>query len=214
MAEATKKDVKAKATSPAGKAELVIGAGAKALSKAVNEAKKVLLSIESATQISEALTDEIATKQSELEILDVQYTEKERQLKVNLDLAIQEQKGDAIFKYLGEAGQEPVNSAEYAKLKGDLNSLKTDFDTAVGKETAVIRNQEASKYNSQKALDAAEAKATNAGLTARLDAATEKITFYEDEVQNLRDQLSSERDARVKEAQARGNSQVTVNNGK
>lgn len=209
-----KKDVKAKATSPAGKAELVIGAGAKALSKAVNEAKKVIASVEQASLLSESLTNEIATKQSELEVLDTQYTKKERQLKVNLDLVIQEQKGEAITKWLAEADQQPVFTEEYTRIKKNLETLETDFDYEVNKETAAIKAQEAARYAAQKSLAEAETKAVHATLTAELAAAKNQIIFYEKEVVGLRQQLTDERTARVDEAKARGNSQVTVNNGK
>lgn len=209
-----KKSVMAKPGTPAAKTEATIGAAAKALAKAAKDAEKVIAQVNETAALAEQLTEDIATKQAQLEVLTDQYVEKERQAKIDLGLVIQEKKGEAVDTFLKAIGREAVDTAEYAKLKADKTKLETEFNKAVEEETKGIRASESAKYTSQLSLNTAETKATNAVMAAELNAAKDKITFYAGEVEALRKQLNDEREARVKEAQARGNAQVTVNNGK
>ena len=137
--------------------------------------------------------------------------QKQRQAIVDVELKVQEKKGEAIVVFLKELGQEPIDSTKLAELRQTNTTLETNFKAEIEKATAQIRASEASSYNAQKNIDAANAKAAAATQAAELTSAKTQVIFYENEVKELRKQLSEEREARVKEAQARGNSQVTVN---
>lgn len=214
IAEKPKKEVKAKAGTFTSKVETVIGSGAKALQKAALEATKVLTEVNKAVELAGQLTDEVAAKKAELDGLEVQYAEKERQLTLDVDLQVQEAKGKAIDKFLKDLNQVAVETDEYNALQNENTKLKGEFKTAVATETATIRASEAASYTNKLALAAAEAKGTNAEQAAQLATAKEQVLFYAKQVQALTEQLTAERNARVEEAKARGVAAVTVNNGK
>ncbi len=208
------KDVKAKAGSTSAKNEAVIGASARALSKAVSEIKKVGEGIEEAAKLAESITEEISVKNAELANLTTQFEESKRKGEADLAVSLLENKKGVVSNILAETGQIAVDEAEYNSTKADIAKLKTDFAAEVAKETAIIRNQEISKYNNQIALNTAQASATNAEQAANLKAANAQVEFFKSQNAELIKQLDAERAARVSEAQARGNAVVNVTNTK
>ena len=213
MSEKTK-EVKAKAGTPSGKTEVTIGAAAKSVGKAVTELDKAVKAIATAASQAETITDEIATKQAELSALDAQLEEKKRKSEAELEIELLENKSKVVDGVLAQTGKVAVDKVEYEETIAACAKLKTDFNSEVSKEVAKANAIAKAGYEKDKQLDIANAAAANAQTVADLASTKAQVDIYKTQVAELIAQLSSERDARVKEAQARGNASVNITNTK
>lgn len=208
------KVVKAKTGTTSARVEVVIGSGAKALVKAIAETKKVLQAAEEAGKIAESITEEISVKSTELANLETQYEEAKRKADADLKLIILENKKAAVTEILAETGQVAVDKATYDATIAESKKLSTDFTAEVAKETAKAKAIAEAAAKQDAKVAEANANATNAQQAANLNAAQSQVEFYKSQVTSLLKQLDDERNARVAEAQARGNAVVNVTNGK
>lgn len=207
------KDLKAKRGTATGNVEFVIGQGAVALAKAVENAKAVISKVEEASQEVEKITNEVVLKKQELDSLSVQYTEKERQALLDLDLKVREKKKEIVDASMNELGLVAVNADEYNKLSEEVKRFRVDFNQSLTRETLAIREQAKKEYEAHASLMESQRKAETATLQANYDSSLKNIQFLSDHIKELQKQISDEREARVKEAVARGGAMVTVQNG-
>src|SRR6478752_700852 len=82
------------------KTELIIGTGVSKIASLVTGAKAIVAEFEKLPQLAEDYSLKIADAQSNLESLDVQFTEKKRQLMLDLEMTVKNEKVRLLDEYL------------------------------------------------------------------------------------------------------------------
>ena len=132
-------EVKSKKGTATGNVEYVLGNGAASLNRAVSEVSKVLESVKEAAREAEKVTNEVATKKAELDSLTTKFQETERQMILDLEMKIRENKKSVVTEALLEFNQVPIESDELHNLREELVGYKTEFDAKVNAEVGKVK---------------------------------------------------------------------------
>lgn len=196
------------------KANTVANANTAKLLKATEDITKVIEALKHSTTLHSDLTQEIAEKEAALASLEVRFQEKSRQLQVAMDLDFKEREMEKVNQILAKQGKQATSSADHELLVTEFAALKRDFAQKLEEETAKVRQHETAKAATAIKQAQLEMQVKEAANTASITSLTDKNSLLQSQVEDYKTQLVAERDARVKEAQARGASQITVNGGK
>ena len=184
------------------------------LSKTVDELSKLAAALTGGVTAQVELTNQIAQKQAELQQLETQFQEEQRRRTVEFDLALRESQLRKVTEVLTTQGKTAIDVAELNKLRSDYTALSSNFQAELDKQTSVIRQQaEASKAAAIKTMELTLA-ATGAEIKAQINSLTSSNQLLQAQVNDYKQQITQDREARIKEAQARGNPVVTVASGK
>jgi chromosome segregation ATPase len=182
--------------------ELVLGQAAQQITKAVSELSSATATINKLVAQSEELTLLVANKEASISELSTQYSEKERQLNVELDLSFKANTENVVNEYLKSTGKVSISNIELTTLRKDLEESRAN----VAKETekAVSDATSAVKSNFENAIKLlqSENKAVAAQNEAKLGSLESQNKFLEDQVTKLYKQLDSEREAGTERAKA------------
>lgn len=184
------------------------------LAKQVAELAKVAESFHAIVEGNEDLVHQILEKEAKLASLDTKFAEEARARLVDLELSFKEREADKVTEILGNTGKVAVNKQEYDGILSAFNALKADFTKKLETEAAIIRNQEAAKSSAAIQTARLELQVKEANNLAAIETLKDKIALLEDTIDDYKAQIAADRDARVREAQARGVPAVTVNSGK
>lgn len=169
---------------------------------------------ETSTQAYQDIMEAILTKETELSELDAKLEKAITEADYTLAIEIRDSKEKALLKLVAEFNKELFDQGHVANLEtkhAELinefnmfkNKVKVDTEKTVGTAVAVNANKLKLEHAAESAVD----KATISSLQSQLSNSLSQISMLEG-------MISSEREARVQEAQARGNSMVTVNSQK
>lgn len=198
-------------TAAATSVEKTVTGTVTSLQKAVDEVTKAV-----ATQ-SEALasvTYEVEVKSAELSALEEQYVTRRREAEADLALELKEARDQTITKVLNDLGKVSVSNDDLQRLRSAADNNEQELQQAVSKAAAAAGEKgkaEGERLAMQAKSDAALASAS---LQAEITSLKAQLDYSNSTVKDLREQITAEREARIKEAQARGQSQVTVNSSK
>lgn len=179
--------------------EIIIGGAASALGTATAVITGMLGDLKGTV---EDLGLKIDEKTKTLADLNVQYTEKERQLTVQLDLNMKEKGLKAATEILAFNQMTGIPTAELDKLRNDHAALQRDYKAEVEKVTAGIRADEKGKWEQEKKLLEAQHAQSQAENTATINANKTTIAGLEAQVKMLIEQLNEERKAGIERAKA------------
>ncbi|HXB11838.1 MAG TPA: hypothetical protein VNZ45_07625 [Bacteroidia bacterium] len=184
------------------------------LLKVVDDVTKVVAALKHSTDEHDDLVNKIAVKEQELGALEVRFQEEERRRQVELELSFKERELTKAAEVIAKQGKIAVPQTEFTTLQTEFNTLKSDFSKKLEDEVNKVKAQEAARTGAAIKQKELELQVKEAGNNASINALTEKLTLLSTQVTDYKQQLHEERDARVKESQARGTPMVTVNSGK
>jgi len=184
------------------------------LTKTVSDINAILNSLATAANDHTQILSTIAAKEAELSELDIKLNETKRQKEVELEIDLKQNALAKINEVLQSQGQTSIPIEELSKLKNDYAALVKDFDTRlnaeIGKANAIANSKTAAALREKDLEQAAKAAQTE----ARLSSLQEQLAAATRQIEDYKQQIVADRDARIKEAQARGNPVVTVASSK
>ena len=202
-------------------AELVVGAAAQNIVKAIAELKSAADGVSKLAETSEALTLQLANKEAEIanlviakddtiKALDVTYAEKERQLKVDLELSFKSNTKSVVDNYLASVRETSISTAELKTLRDSLAEATASSDKAISTAVATAVNAVKAQYESELKLIHAENKAVTASITAKLASLESENTSLSTQNDKLYNQIDLERAAGIERAKASSPQPITV----
>ena len=184
------------------------------LTKAAQDLAKVVESITSSAAVQESVLQEIAVKETELKALDVLFAEEERRRDVEFNINLKANQLKTVTDVLQGQGKIAVDQPVFTQLQADFVKLKAEFDTAVKNEVAKSNAIVKSQYDSAIKQKELELQVSEADTKSKISSLQDRNALLTAQVEDYKLQITQEREARVKEAQARGNPVVTVASGK
>jgi hypothetical protein len=190
--------------------EQILGQAAQQITKAVSELTSATATIGKLTEQSEQLTLLVANKEDAIKALAVEFAEKERQLKVDLDLSFKANTEKVVTDHLTSNGKVAISASELKDLRAELESAKSGAEALVKKEVAIVASTLKSSYENEIKLIHSENKAIAAENAAKLGSLTTQNEFLEEQVTKLYGQLDAERSAGTERAKAGSIGNITV----
>lgn len=190
--------------------EQILGQAAQQITKAVSELTSATATIGKLTEQSEQLTLLVANKEDAIKALAVEFAEKERQLKVDLDLSFRANTEKVVTDHLTSNGKVAISANELRDLRTELETAKSGAEALVKKEVAIVASTLKSSYENEIKLIHSENKAIAAENAAKLGSLTTQNEFLEEQVTKLYGQLDAERSAGTERAKAGSIGNITV----
>lgn len=190
--------------------EQIVGQASQQINKAVTELLGATKTIETLVSKSDELVLLVANKEDAIKGLDVQFAEKERQLKVDLDLSFKANTDKVVTDHLTSNGKVAISATELKELRTELESAKSGAEALVKKEVASVASSLKTQYENEIKLIHSENKAIAAENAAKLGSLTTQNDFLAGQVSTLYDQLNSERAAGTERAKAGSIGNITV----
>jgi hypothetical protein len=182
--------------------EVVLGAAAQQIAKAVTELGAATATITKLSAQADDLTLQVANKEDAIAALEVEYKERERQLGVDLDLSIKSNTERVVTEYLGSVSKTSIAVAELNGLRQELAETKANADAQTKKEVASAVNAVKAQYENDIKLLHSENKAVAAENASKIGVLAEKNKFLEEQTVRLYAQLDAERQAGIERAKA------------
>ena len=190
--------------------EQILGQAAQQITKAVAELNSATATISKLEEKSGELTLLVANKEDAIKALVVEYTERERQLKVDLELSFKANTEKVVTDHLSANGKVAIASSELKELRTELDAAKSGAEALVKKEVAIVASTLKSSHENEIKLIQSENKAVSAENSAKLGSLTTQNEFLEGQVSKLYGQLDAERIAGTERAKAGSIGNITV----
>lgn len=184
------------------------------LAKTVSDLTTVVANLTSLASNQEAVLSAIAEKEAELTELDVKLNETKRQKEVALEIALRENALAKVNEVLQAQGRTSIPLEELTKLKTDYTTLSKDFETKLNAEVGKVNGMATAKIATALKEKDLEQAAKSAQTEAKLTSLQDQLAAATNQINDYKAQIAADREARIKEAQARGNPVVTVASGK
>ena len=184
------------------------------LSKTIEELNKTVSTLTAGAVAQSELIEAIATKEAELSALEVQFAEAKRQRQVDFELDLRADQLSKVAEVLTQQGKVAIGSTELTELRSQLATLSGNFNDKLATEVAAVKQAAQAGQAAAIRQKELELAATNAEIKAQVGSLTEKNVLLSKQIEDYKLQIAQDRDARIKEAQARGNPVVTVASGK
>lgn len=186
---------------------------------ATDKSSKALLaaagSVEAAIKLAQetlpALLVDIENKQSDLNAIESETKEKVRKAKVELSLQVEENERKVLDNLMKKFGLAEVTVEALKQLRTDLEAAVASNEAEVKKAVAIAVAQAESNHKAEVARLESEHAVAVANKNAAIEAKDMQLEFQARTIASLEATITAEREARVKEAEARSNSQVVVN---
>ena len=182
--------------------EVVLGQSAQHLTKAVAEILSAVGKVEELKTLGEELTLLVSNKEDAIKDLDVEFAEKERKLKVDLDLSFKANTDRVVTEYLRSIDKEAISSKELAGLKDTLAKTIAGTEAQIVKEVKAFQETSKLKFDNDTALLQAEHKVINAENKAKISSLETIVKALEAQITDYKEQLNAERVAGTARAQA------------
>ncbi|HDW3274206.1 TPA: hypothetical protein RMM66_001335 [Enterobacter asburiae] len=187
----------------------------KAMVKAAGDMAKVATELNTLSQTSVTLAEEIEYRQAELAGLDSQFASKEREKAAELRLKVIENEDGVLADLMKKRGLASISNVELTQLKRDLENALDNNEEAVNAAREAGYSAAASKFTAEVNQLKSDHRVEMAELNASSAAKDSRIDFLESQVTQLQGELKAERETRLKIAEADSRRQgVVVNAGK
>ncbi|WP_395000476.1 hypothetical protein [Acinetobacter sp.] len=184
------------------------------ITKANEDLNKTLSALGAGATAQQDLINQIAQKEADLGQLEVQFNEKQRAAEVKFDLDLKARQAQIVTEVLASQGKTVIDTEVLNKLRTDYQTLTTNYRVELEKEVnEVKRSAEAGKAAAIRTKEL-ELQVASAEQKAQITSLNEKNTLLAQQVDDYKVQIAEDREARVQEAQARGNAVVNVSSGK
>ncbi|EGI1978145.1 hypothetical protein IF615_004266 [Salmonella enterica] len=187
----------------------------KAMVKAAGDMAKVATELNTLSQTSVTLAEEIEYRQAELAGLDSQFASKEREKAAELRLKVIENEDGVLADLMEKRGLASISNVELTQLKRDLENALDNNEEAVDTAREAGYSAAASEFTAEINQLKSDHRVEMAELNASSAAKDSRIEFLESQVAQLQGELKAERETRLKIAEADSRRQgVVVNAGK
>ncbi|EMB8467645.1 TPA: hypothetical protein ACXNQJ_003654 [Enterobacter hormaechei] len=187
----------------------------KAMVKAAGDMAKVATELNTLSQTSVTLAEEIEYRQAELAGLDSQFASKEREKAAELRLKVIENEDGVLADLMKKRGLASISNVELTQLKRDLENALDNNEEAVNTAREAGYSAAASEFTAEINQLKSDHRVEMAELNASSAAKDSRIEFLESQVAQLQGELKAERETRLKIAEADSRRQgVVVNAGK
>ncbi|EAW6536802.1 hypothetical protein GQ117_004706 [Salmonella enterica] len=187
----------------------------KAMVKAAGDMAKVATELNTLSQTSVTLAEEIEYRQAELAGLDSQFASKEREKAAELRLKVIENEDGVLADLMEKRGLASISNVELTQLKRDLENALDNNEEAVNTAREAGYSAAASEFTAEINQLKSDHRVEMAELNASSAAKDSRIEFLESQVAQLQGELKAERETRLKIAEADSRRQgVVVNAGK
>ncbi|ECH9224544.1 TPA: hypothetical protein N3A32_003715 [Salmonella enterica subsp. arizonae serovar 48:z4,z24:-] len=187
----------------------------KAMVKAAGDMAKVATELNTLSQTSVTLAEEIEYRQAELAGLDSQFASKEREKAAELRLKVIENEDGVLADLMNKRGLASISNVELTQLKRDLENALDNNEEAVDTAREAGYSAAASEFTAEINQLKSDHRVEMAELNASSAAKDSRIEFLESQVAQLQGELKAERETRLKIAEADSRRQgVVVNAGK
>jgi hypothetical protein len=184
------------------------------LMKATEALSKIALELQTSNTSYEDLVRNVELKQSEMERLETQFSEKEREMEANLRLNAKESASTLVDSILKSENKVAIGTNDLKSIVDELDTLKVNYSknmkTETDKAVAIISNRHTSELKTQELQFAAE----SANMKAELATTKDKLSALSTQVEDYKTQIKEDREARVEEARARGGQNLTIQSEK
>lgn len=187
----------------------------KALVKASGDMRKVAAELEGLAESSVHLTEEIEFKQGQLVEIQNQIANTEREAKAELRLRVIENE-DAVLAELMKARKLAlITNSDLNALNSELEVVKTNNEYAVSEAREAGYQAAAAKFGAENREMISQHNVELAEYRAQDNAKNLRISDLEAQVEEMRKQITAERETRVEIAKADAQRQgVVVNTAK
>lgn len=205
----------AKGTTPTKKAsastEIILGQAAQQMIKATSEMNSAASTLGKLSATADELTLLVANKEDQITALEVEFAEKARQAKVDLEVSMKANTESVVNEYLQSVGKVAIAKTELNALTKELADTKAGADAETKKQVAIVSSTLSTQYANDKRFAESENKAVIAENASKIGVLQEKNKFLEEQTTKLFLQLEAERAAGVERAKAGsvGNINVT-----
>ena len=184
------------------------------ITKANEDLNKTLAALGAGASAQQELINQIAQREADLNQLNVQFNEKQRAAEVKFDLDLKARQAQIVTEVLASQGKTVIDTEALNKLRTDYQALTANYRTELDKEVTEVKRAAAASTAAQIRTKELELQASSAAQAAQITSLTEKNTLLQQQVADYKAQIAEDREARVQEAQARGNAVVNVQSGK
>lgn len=207
MAKATTSPVKKGSAST----EAILGQAAQQMIKATSEMNSAAATLAKLASQSDDLTLLVANKEDQIAALEIEYAEKARQAKVDLEVSMKANTESVVNSYLTDNGKVAVTKTELTALTKELADTKAGAEAETKKQVIIVSSTLTTQYANDKRFVEAENKAVGAENAAKLSALIQNEKNLQEQVTKLYLQLDAERAAGIERAKAAsvGNINVT-----
>ena len=187
----------------------------KAIVTAATGLGKVVAELQTLSNASEQVAQEIQFRQNELDGINAEFDQKFAEAQAGLKIKVLGNEDKVLGDLLKARGLVSIDPTEVQTLRDELYNAQTGNSQAIEDAVSQAQSNAARELNARLATQTAEHKVQIAELNANAGAKDQKITFLESQVAELRKQIDAERETRLAIAQAESGRQgVVVNAGK
>lgn len=198
---------------------IIVDKSTRALTSAAATLNKTLVElqngVEALVQEQSSLADDIHFKKEELKEIESQNDVAVRSAAADLRLRIKEDQDQVLVELLDSRGLITTTEDEVNMLNQQVMQSKADLESAEYKAVREAEQRVSAQYQARISTQEANHKVEIAELNANAKADKQAIATLTEQVNQLREDLKAEREARVAMAEAAAKAQgVVVNTGK
>lgn len=182
--------------------EGILGAAAAQLQSSVSTLNAGIEKIAELVQTSEGLAIKIAAQEDKLSELDLALKNRVAQHSVEFDLKVKEDESALVQKVLGSQHLVAVPKAELEAMQQELKDYASTLDKKVAERVGAATGAIAKDFKHKEELLTIQHQANTAEKDGKIASLTSEVTVLRDQLKISQDQLSSEREAGIKRAQA------------
>ena len=198
---------------------IIVDKSTRALTSAAATLNKTLVElqngVEALVQEQSSLADDIHFKKEELKEIESQNDVAVRSAAADLRLRIKEDEDQVLVELLDSRNLVTTTEADIEDLNAQVIQSKAELEAAEYKAVREAEQRVSAQYQARIATQEANHKVEIAELNANAKADKQAIATLTEQVNQLREDLKAEREARVAMAEAAAKAQgVVVNTGK
>jgi hypothetical protein len=193
---------KANTSKTSATSEVVLGKAAGQLADATNALKGAVALVEGLEQKAKDNALTIANQEEKIAALAVEFAEKERQAKLDLDLKVKENQTKVVTDVLATQSKIAVKQEDFNALQDELTTLKTEFADKVKAEVGKAEGIAKSRFEKERELLEAQQATKEAGNVAEIKNLNQQVAVYKQQAEDWKKQLDDERKAGTERAKA------------
>jgi hypothetical protein len=176
--------------------------------------KEINTAAEKGTADYVVLLENIDAAELKLKGLNEDFGKKKREAEYDLTMAVKENTDKVFLNILIEKKMEAVESGTVSGLNNKIEELEDQIENAKWRDEKKVTSEREAAVRA--AVNNAEMtfKAESAQDKAKIESQSRELEFANKQIASLEAMIEAEREARVKEAEARGKSQVNITNTK
>lgn len=182
--------------------ESILGAAAAQLQSSVSTLNAGIEKMAELVQSSEGLAIKIAAQEDKLSELALAFNNKVAQHSVEFDLKVKEDESALVQKVLGSQHLVAVPKIELEAMQQELKDYASTLDKKVAEKVGAVTGAIAKDFKHKEELLTIQHQANTAEKDGKIASLTSEVTVLRDQLKISQDQLSSEREAGIKRAQA------------